>query len=93
MNFQRKFIHYFIGTITSCGGRCIIGKGKYKKETKYIWGTLDVIPLLPLVGVNCHQFILHMSQRMVYLYATDEQINNFQIGYMIHYSLHINSFS
>ena len=29
---------------------------------------------------------------MVYLYATDEQINHFQIGYMIHYSLHINSF-
>ena len=31
-----------------------------------------------------------MSKRMVYLYATDEQIKQFSIGYMINPSLHIN---
>ena len=31
-----------------------------------------------------------MFKRMVYLYAADEQINSFVIGYMINPSLHIN---
>ena len=31
-----------------------------------------------------------MSKKMVYLYATYEQINKFAIGFMINPSLHIN---
>ena len=61
-----------------------------KIETKYIWETLYVIPLFPLVGVNNCEPILHISKRMVYLYATEEQMNQFAIGCMIKPSLHIN---
>ena len=40
---------------------------------------IDVIPLLPLLGLNFHQPILHMSKRMVYLYTIDEKLINFQL--------------
>ena len=59
-------------------------------ETKYIWEKIDVIPLLPLVGVNHCQPILNMSKRMVYIYATDKKNYQFVIGYIINPSLHIN---
>ena len=59
------------------------------KNIKYIWETFDVITLVPLVGVNTCQPIMQMSKRMIYLYATDEQINQFSIGYMINPFLHI----
>ena len=31
-----------------------------------------------------------MSKRMVYIYTIDEQINQFEIGYMINPPLHVN---
>ena len=53
-------------------------------------GKIDVIPLLPLLGVNyCHPLI-HMSKRLVYLYTTDKKINQFEIVYMINPSIHVN---
>ena len=52
-----------------------LGKVNEKKSGKDKWETLDVIPLLPLVGVNYIQPILHMSKRMVHCYYTDETIN------------------
>ena len=69
---------------------CTIIEKKIKIETKYRWETLDVIPLLPLVGVNHRQPILHMSKILVYMYTTDERINIFSIGYMINPTIHIN---
>ena len=39
------------------------------------WETLDVIPLMPLVGVNHYQPILHMSKKMVHCYSIYESIN------------------
>ena len=60
-----------------------------KIEIKYIWETIDAIPLLPLVGLNNHQPIIHMSKRMLYFYTTYENINQFSIGYIINPSLHI----
>ena len=64
-----------------------IGKRKEKNPGKHKWETLDVIPLMPLVGVNNFQPILHMSKIMVNCYSTDETINQFSIGYMINPSL------
>ena len=63
---------------------------KIKIKSKYIWETIDVIPILPLIGVTHCLPILHMSKIMVYIYTTDEKINQFVIGYMINLSLHTN---
>ena len=79
-----------IGAITSCGEEMIELEKRKKIETKYIWETIDVIPLLTLVGMNHRQPIIQMSKTMVYLYTRYEQINPFKIGYMINPSLHIN---
>ena len=62
-------------------------KRNKKSPGKDKWETLVVIPLMPLVGVNCRQPILHMSKIMVHCYTTDETINHFAIGYMINPSL------
>ena len=53
-------------------------------------GKIDVIPLLPLLGVNHRQPILYMSKILVYLYGTDKHVNQFSIGYMINPKLHDN---
>ena len=65
-------------------------KEKKKIETRYGWETLDVIPLLPSVGVNHCQHILHMSKIMVHIYSTGDRINPFAIGYMIKPFLNVN---
>ena len=51
---------------------------------------IDVIPLLALLGVNHSQPILHMYKIFVYIYTTDKQINQFEIGYMINPTLQVN---
>ena len=61
-----------------------------KIVTKYRWETLNVIPLLPLVGVKHRQTILHMSKIMVHIYSIDDSINQFKISYMIKPSLNVN---
>ena len=70
-----------------------IGKIKYEFLGKYKWETLDVIPLMPLLGANYRQPILHMSKIMVHCYSADESINQFSIGYMITPSLNCNKLS
>ena len=52
-------------------------KEKRKNPGKYKWETLSTIQLIPLVGVNLRQHILHMSKIMVHYYSTDETINQF----------------
>ena len=54
------------------------------------WETPAIIPLIPLVGVDHSQTILHMPKIMVHCYTTDETINQFAIGYMINPSLNCN---
>ena len=51
---------------------------------------IDVIPLFSLIRVNHRKPLINMSKRMVCIYATDEQINQFAIGYVINPSLHVN---
>ena len=46
-------------------------------------GKPAIITLMPLVGVNHCQPILHMPKRMVNCYTMDETINQFAIGHMI----------
>ena len=62
-------------------------KEKKKNPGKDNWETLNVITLIPLVGVNHRLPILHISKIMVHCYSTDEIINQFAIGYMINPSL------
>ena len=50
-----------------------------KIDTKYIWETIDIIPLLPLLVVNHRQPIIQMSKVMVYIYTTDEKLINLQL--------------
>ena len=45
---------------------------------------------MPLVGVNNHQPILHMSKKMVHCYYKYENIIQFEIGYMINPPHHFN---
>ena len=60
-----------------------IGKIKEKVPSKDKWKTLEFISLIPLVGVNHRQPILHMYKRIVHFYSIDESIIQFAIGYMI----------
>ena len=53
-------------------------------------GKMNVIPLLPLLGVNHRQPVLHIYKILVYLYTTNKRINQFAIGYMINPTLHSN---
>ena len=65
-------------------------KKEKKNPGKDKWGKIGVVPLMPLVGVNHCQPILHMSKIMFHCYSTDEIINKFSIGYMINPSLNCN---
>ena len=53
-------------------------------------GKIDVIPLLPLLGVNHRQYLLNMYKILVYIYTSEKRINQFEIGYMIKPTLHVN---
>ena len=71
----------------------LLSAGKFIEETnpgKDKWETLDVIPLVSLVGLIHCQPILHISKIMVHFYSTYETINQFAIGYMINPSLNCN---
>ena len=92
MNFKHHVIQYEIDIVTSCGKKMIESEKEKKKVSgKYKWETISVIPIMPLVGVNHHQPILHMSKRMVHCYYTDETIIQFSIGFMINPSFNCNN--
>ena len=46
---------------------------------------------MPIVGVNHHLHILHLSKIMVHIYTKGKTINQFAIGYMINPSLKFNN--
>ena len=73
-----------------CWGGWYNCKKKRKNSGKYKWRTLNVIPLISLVGINIRQPILHKSKTMVHCYSTDEIINTFTIGHIINPSLNCN---
>ena len=65
-------------------------KEKKKVPGKDKWETPATIPLIPLVGLNHRQDILHMPRIMVHYYSTDETINQFATGCIINPSLNCN---
>ena len=72
-----------IGIVASGGKNDIIVKIKIKVPGKDEWEKLSIIILMPIVGWNNFQPILHLSKRMVHCYLADENINQFAIGYMV----------
>ena len=56
-----------------------IGKRKEKFPGKDKWETVDVIPLIPLVGVNYCQPLLHMSKRRVHCILQMKVLINLQL--------------
>ena len=88
MNPKQNVIQYVIDIVTLCGNKIIeLEKQNKTFQAKINWEKLNVTPLMPLVGVNNCQTILHMSKIMVHCYSTDESINKFLIDYMINPSL------
>ena len=75
-----------IGTISLCEQNMI---ELVKKKRKYIWEQCNVILLLPLLGVNNHQPLLHMDKTFIYINNTEKLINQFSIGYMVNPKLHV----
>ena len=45
---------------------------------------------MPLLGVNNRQPLLNISKILVYIYTTDKSFNQFEIGYIINPTLHVN---
>ena len=68
----------------------MIESAKEKIPSKHKWELSAVIPLIPIVGVNHRLPILHISNRMIYIYSTEKTVHQFSIGYMINPSIHIN---
>ena len=80
--------------LLNAGGETIeLEKENQKVLGKDRWETLDVIQLLPLVGLNNRQPILNMSKRMVHCYYIYESINQFEVGYMVNPSLNFDKLS
>ena len=66
------------------------GKRKEKNPSRDKWETPDVIPLIPIVGVNHRLPILQMSKIMVHIYTTGKNIHQFAISYTINPSIQFN---
>ena len=48
--------------------------------------------MLPLLMDNHRLQLFHMAKRFIWIEETSEHINEFDIGYMINPSLHINKY-
>ena len=68
-----------------------IGKRKEKAPVKERCEIPAIISLMPILGVNNYQHILHMPKRMVYCYTTGGNMNQFTTGYMINPSPKFNN--
>ena len=88
MNFKYHVRYSVINIVPSCGEKRYNWQKKIPAKDK--WELPAIIPLMPIVGVNIHLPILHMSKIMVHIYTTDKTVHQFYIGYMINPSLHIN---
>ena len=66
-----------IGTISSCGENMIESEKQNKKiQSKYIWEKIDVIPLLPLLGVNHRQPLIRIpKRRFIFIQLRNKLIN------------------
>ena len=58
-----------------------------KVPAKYKWEIPDIIPLMPIVGVNHRLPLSHLSKIMVHIYTTGKTIEQFTIGYIVNPSI------
>ena len=49
-----------------------------------------VIALLSLLGVNHHRPLLDMYKTFIYIISIEKRMNQFEIGYMVNSTLHVN---
>ena len=68
-----------------------LSKENEKIPAKYKWKLPDVIPLIPIIGVNRCLPILHISKRIIHIYSTEKTIHPFANGYMLNPFLRINN--
>ena len=80
MSFKQNSIPYVMDVVTSFGGGVIeLGKEKKTIPGKDKWETLDYILLMPLVGVNHRQPILHVLKIMVHCHSIDKVLIHLQL--------------
>ena len=63
-----------------------------KKETKDKWNQLNLIDIQSLLGNNHLLTLSYMAKSYIWLEETNQQINEFYIGYMMNPNLHKNFF-
>ena len=84
MNIKHHVIQYVINIVTFCGEKMTeLEKVNTKIPAKDKWYITAVIPIMPILVFNHRLPILHLSKRMVHIYTTGKNINQFSIGYMI----------
>ena len=59
-------------------------------ETKDKWNQINLLDMQSLLGTNCRRPLLHMSKSYIWLEETNQRINEFSIGYMMHPNLNRN---
>ena len=67
-----------------------VGNESEKIKNKDRWNYFHRMPMLPLLVPNNRLPLLHMSNCFIFIEETGERINEFDIGYMINPSLHVN---
>ena len=67
-----------------------VGKNKKIKNKEDIWNYCHHVPMLPLLGDNHRLPLFHMAKKTIWLEEAGKFINEFEIGYMINPSLHVN---
>ena len=65
-------------------------KENNKIQSKDKWEYCGFIPLFPLLGVNHHLPIFHMSKLIININSTEKRINKSAIGYMVNPKLNVN---
>ena len=78
--FPRKVVSCVIGTISSCGEKMIELKNTIKKYQAKMDGKIDVIPLLPLLGVNHRQHKYCICPKYLFFFIQQvDLLSNFQL--------------
>ena len=66
------------------------GNQNIKIKNKYKWNYCHHMPMLPLLGANHRLPVLNMAKLFIWIEDTGKRINQFDIGYIIYPSLHVN---
>ena len=67
-----------------------VGNENGKIKNIYRWNYCHHMPMLVFLGTNHGLPLLHIDWSFIWLEETGESINEFEIGYMINPSFHIN---